>query len=207
MAVALADEHHLVDNCATAFYALNKAYRLTLDGPPVGDTFPDHQPASIRALSQHLLQQFTHGREFIRCIGLKLFGTILSQLVTKFHYIDPAAHKPCKKQLRSWWQMKFAYASLRQDGLYSSDPVGLADELSKTLDKSQEDNEEMCEYCRGELQRCLQMTRKYIWDNLGLYFQLDSPTHPIAHFTSEYLSEGLFAVSVKLGLHTIEPTF
>lgn len=198
MAVALADEHHLVDNCATAFYALNKAYRVgfykTPDGSPACDTFPDRHPASIRSLSPRLLQQFTHGREFIRCIGLMLFSSILPQDVSKFHYTDPADHKRCKKELRSWWQTKFAYASLRQDGLYSSDPLGLADELSKTLDKSQEENEDMCEYCRGQLQRCLLVTRQYIWDKLRLYF-LDSPAHPNADLARENLGESLSVVS------------
>lgn len=207
MAVALADEHHLEKSCATAFYTLNKAYRVRfyniLETPYGSDSFPHRHPASIRSLSPRLLQQFTHGREFIRCIGLDLFCNILPHQVTKFRYTDPAAHKRCKKALRPWWEMKFADASQRLDGLYSNDPLGLADAMIETLDVSQTENEEICKYCRGQLQWCLRATRRYIWDRLCDYFEVPDPLNLEADITGEYLDQSFAEVSIyRGGLHT-----
>lgn len=178
MAVAAADEHGLKLSCATAFFALNKAYRANFStildywpGTPVSDRFPDEHPADIRSLSAELLRRLTNGRELIRCAGVSLFSRTLPRVII-FSHIHEEADENCDDAVQSWWDNKYIWATKERDSLYSIDPLGLAKDLIESLDKREEDNEEICEGCREHLQSCLLETRKYIWKMLPAYFRV-----------------------------------
>lgn len=184
MSVLLAAEHEHVlrDNCATAFYALNKVYRANAHQEmfwPI-DAFPIGVPGHTRSLSPGLLRPFINGREFIRRVGHELFYRTLPTVVT-FRRIHPVALQSCDDAVLAWWKHHFFVAATEADMTYSTDPLGLAREMIESLDTTQPENEKICERCSLHLQRCLRETREYIWEMLPAYFEIVRPD-PQAHY-------------------------
>ncbi|KAI0801825.1 hypothetical protein BC629DRAFT_1591506 [Irpex lacteus] len=184
MSVLLAAEHEHVlrDNCATAFYALNKVYRANANQEmfwPI-DAFPIGVPGHTRSLSPGLLRQFINGREFIRRVGHELFYRTLPTVVT-FRRIHPVALQSCDDAVLAWWKHHFFVAATEADMTYSTDPLGLAREMIESLDTTQPENEKICERCSLHLQRCLRETREYLWEMLPAYFEIVRQD-PQAHY-------------------------
>ncbi|KAI0086521.1 hypothetical protein BDY19DRAFT_995812 [Irpex rosettiformis] len=184
-AVALADEHDLHASCATAFYALNQIYRtpyyITTDDRGMVNAFPKDHPADISCLSADLLRRFINGRELIRQVGFDICYRQLPEVVAGVGPIHTEEDEPnCKDAVASWWALRFAEAT-KGGAVYSTDPLGLLDDMSQFLDEAVPINQDICERCRVHIRNCLQESREFLWGTCAIHFEVGNAAHIDEH--------------------------
>ena len=138
------------------------------------DIFPDRLPVSIESLSAGLLRQFVRGREYLRYIGWRLISDTLPMAArNKLERIHRDSQgQNCEDAIKAWWDARFM--SLAKAGMeYSTDPLGMLDNLGRSLQEKTPINDKLCDRCRPRLQHCIQQTRKFLWRKLPACFQVD----------------------------------
>ena len=130
--------------------------------------FPNHLPSIASKLPARLLLQFIHGREFLRHAGWQIVCHILLPILRDALSCD--TYNQCSNCLQVLWQQKLS--------TFATDDVSFADDPLKTLRDlcglvSATGDSGICLQCKVDIVQALEATRRYIWEGLPIYFEID----------------------------------